>query len=229
MISANYLPNRPNFKCVEVDVIGVMYTIHLAYFYLPRNPQSEAANPSRAPAPNTRDRHLLLIGSIAGLDAIPGQILYCASKHAVTGLFRGLRSTSFTKGIRVNLLCPYFIDTPIVPTAGRVLLAGAGLGKPEDVVEAGTRMMADSRIAGRALVIGPKVKVDGDWNLLSKDADVEETAIWEPYAHDFEEVEAFSRRFVRLLNSVENARGWIGWASDMVGAFSYPLRNWWRS
>jgi hypothetical protein len=133
------------------------------------------------------------------------------------------------KGIRVNILCPYWIDTPIIPAAARIILAGAGMGKPEDVVDAGTRMMADTRIAGRALVIGPKVKIDDDWHLLPKDADVEETAIWEAYAHDFEEVEAFSARFVRMLNTIENTRGWIGWASDLVTAFAYPLQNWWRS
>ena len=54
-------------------------------------------------------------------------------------------------GIRVNMLCPYFIDTPIVPATVRVLLAGGAMGKPEDVVEAATRLTADTRIVGRSL------------------------------------------------------------------------------
>lgn len=49
------------------------------------------------------------------------------------------------------MLCPYFIDTPIVPATVRVLLAGGSMGKPEDVVDAATRLVADTRIVGRSL------------------------------------------------------------------------------
>lgn len=205
-----------------------MYTAHLAFFYLPRNPRSKTANPSQTPGPNTPDRHLLLIGSVASISPLPGQPQYCAAKHAVLGLFRSLRTTAFMEGVRVNMLCPYFIDTPIIPTEGRLLLAGSAMGKSEDVVDAGTRFMADTRICGRALVIGPKVKVDDEWQLLSKDADVQEMAVWEAYAHDLDLVEAFNARFIRMLNQVEKARGWIGWMSDVIGAFTYPLRSWWK-
>jgi len=205
-----------------------MYTAHLAFFYLPRNPRSQASSISQDPATHSPDRHLLLIGSVASLAPIPGLVEYGVSKHGVLGLFRSLRATSFTSGIRVNMLCPYFIDTPLIPLAGRVLLAGSAVGKPEDVVDAGTRLMADTRISGRALVIGPKVKLDDDWQLLPMDSDVQENAVWEAYAHDFEEVDAFTARLVRMLNSVERTKGWIGWAYDMVGAFAYPIRNWFR-
>lgn len=63
------------------------------------------------------------------------------------------------------------------------------MGKPEDVVDAGTRLMADSRIAGRALAIGPRVTVDGDWQLVPQGSkDGKEIAVWEAYADDFVEV-----------------------------------------
>lgn len=101
------------------------------------------------------------------------------------------------------------------------------MGELEDVVEAGTRLMVDTRVSGRALVVGPKAKVNDELAILPKEADVKETAIWELYANDFEEVEAFSARFVRMLNSIEKIRGWVGWASDVVAAIGYPLRNWW--
>jgi hypothetical protein len=219
---------RPDFKCLEVNLTGVMYTAHLAFFYLPRNPRSNPANPSRTPAPDTPDRHLLLVGSVASLSGLPGQVQYCAAKHGVLGLFRSLRATAFLNGIRVNMLCPYYIDTPLIPAIGRLLLAGSAMGKPEDVVDAGTRLMADTRISGRALVIGPKVKLDEEWQLLSKDSDAQDTAVWEAYADDLDQVEVFNARFVRMLNAVEKARGWAGWASDIAAAFAYPLRNWWH-
>lgn len=180
-------PPKPNFKCYEVNMTGVMYTAHLALFHFGKNPNSQKADFSTTPGPYQRDRHLLLIGSIASLMPIPTQIQYCVSKHGVLGMFRSLRSTSFLHGTRVNMLLPYFIDTPIVPTTGRLLLAGGASGKPEDVIDAGTRLMADTRINGRALAIGPKVTVKDGFELVPKGSkDGEETAIWEPYADDFE-------------------------------------------
>lgn len=89
------------------------------------------------------------------------------------------------------MLCPYFIDTPLIPAAGRTLLAGGAMGRPEDVVAAGTRLMADSSLHGKTLVIGPRVKVDGAWQLLPLDGDgegVAEQAVWEVLAEEFAEV-----------------------------------------
>lgn len=101
------------------------------------------------------------------------------------------------------------------------------MGSPEDVIDAGTRLVADTRIIGRALVVGPKVRVDNEWQLVpQKSEEGKEIAVWECYADDFQEVEAFTARFVRLLNEVERARGWFGWAVDMAGVFAYPIRAW---
>lgn len=114
------------------------------------------------------------------------------------------------------------------------------MGKPEDVVDAGTRLMADSRIAGRALAIGPKVTINEEYQLVPQCTTGSKTlAVWEAYADDFEEVgeyfilrlvfpsdfslDAFTRRFVGILNSVERTRGWIGWGVDIGKAALYRL------
>jgi hypothetical protein len=87
------------------------------------------------------------------------------------------------------MLCPYFIDTPLLRTGGRLLLAGGAMGKPEDVVDAATRLMADTSIVGRALIVGPKTRVDDEWQLLpSQSTKGKEAAVWEAYADDFMEV-----------------------------------------
>ena len=108
--------------------------------------------------------------------------VYSTTKHGVLGLFRSLRCTSFVQGVRVNMLLPYFIDTPILPALGKLMFAGGGMGKVEDVVDAGTRFVADSRILGRALTIGPKLRVsqeeNGDWNIATGE-DGREMAYWE--------------------------------------------------
>ncbi|KAL8794748.1 MAG: hypothetical protein Q9195_002702 [Heterodermia aff. obscurata] len=193
--SAN--PPPPNMAVMDVNMTGVIYTTHLSLFYLKRNPGSKPANPECKPADTQRDRHLVLVSSCAGLMPIPGQAFYGASKHAVVGLYRNLRSTSFVHGIRINMIAPYFIDTPMVPTRLKVLLAGGHIGKPEDVIEAVTRFVADPRIAGRAALVGPKFRVkqdaNGDWDLANTPQDGEEKAIWEIYADDFEDSDLFQR------------------------------------
>ncbi|KAF2093124.1 NAD(P)-binding protein [Rhizodiscina lignyota] len=238
-------PKKPNFKIVDINLYGVLYTSYLGLYWLARNPGSKSAHTSSDPQ-QKRDRHLLLIGSVASLLPIAGQPLYGASKHAVLGLFRALRSSAFVSGVRVNMLCPYFMETDIVPPAARVLLAGGAMGKIESVVEGATRLVADASILGRALVVGPRVKIkqekDGHWTLVGLGRtgsryhpqpeaddcghdDVYETAMWEVHADDLEDSEHFTWRIVALLNAVAKARGWKGWIHDMLKIVLDPLRR----
>ncbi len=67
-----------------------------------------------------------------------------------------------------------------------MLIAGSSVANAEDVVEAATRFVADPRVVGRAVAVGPKLKIeldaDGQWSLSKSNAG-EEKAIWEIYAH----------------------------------------------
>ncbi|KAI2482156.1 Bacilysin biosynthesis oxidoreductase bacC [Pyrenophora tritici-repentis] len=224
-------PPPPVFKIMDVNLTGVLYTTHLACFWLPKNPGSSPCSLDAKPSTTSpRDRHILLLGSIASLAPIAIQPQYCAAKHAVLGLFRSLRVTSGLQGIRVNLLCPYFIDTPIVTTGARFILAGGALGQVEDVVDAGTRFVADSRILGRALCVGPKMHVrqkeNGEWELSTPGAPGSiEQAIFEPCADDWEDQDQWNRTFVKLLNLVQAGRGWIGWAQDIAKATLYSRED----
>lgn len=225
-------PPPPDISVLDVNLKGVVYTSHLALWYLPRNPRSSPANPKCVPSETTRDRHLILISSLAGLMPIPGAALYGASKHAVVGLYRNLRASSFMHGVRVNMLCPYFIDTPLLDILARGLIAGGKMGTVEDVVEAATRFAADPRVVGRAVSVSPKLKVKqdatGEWSLVEgKGEDAQERAIWEIYLHDFEDADIFQRRSIALMNRLAEIRGWTGWAQDMIAAIAFHLRRVW--
>ena len=86
------------------------------------------------------------IASVAGLIGFPSHAAYAASKHAVVGLTKTAALEYVRKGIRVNAVCPGFIDTPMVqreheqyPQYGERLIAGVParrLGKPEEVAAA---------------------------------------------------------------------------------------------
>ncbi|KAL2198476.1 hypothetical protein P885DRAFT_32671 [Corynascus similis CBS 632.67] len=219
----------PPLRVLAVNLTGVMYTTHLALHHLPRRPEPSSSH--------QEDRHLLLIASIAGLIPLPGQTEYTASKHAVMGLFRALRGTAWTTTttaprVRVNALCPYFVDTPILPRSAIAVLAGAGQTDLADVIDAATRLMADAGIRGRALLVGPKVRVvDGTDEALGPVRVVEgETGrgeeerrqgVWDVYGHDYERVETFVWRYLWVLNMIRAVKGWTGFVRDLVWACLY--------
>ena len=210
-------PPKPNLRVLGINLTGVMYTTHLAVFHLQRNPEG----------PGSQDRHILLVSSIAGVIPLPGQTEYTVSKHGVMGLFRVMRSSSWRWGIRCNVVNPYFVDTPLINSRGVALCAGAGMAQIEDVIDAGTRLMADEKIVGRGLAIGPKVRVvdddeTGEPVLVESTGAGREQAVWEIYGHDYEQVEIFVYRFVKLMNAVRAVRGWVGVLKDIIKIWRKP-------
>ncbi|KAL2263411.1 hypothetical protein VTK26DRAFT_6872 [Humicola hyalothermophila] len=215
-------PAPPPLNVLAVNLTGVMYTTHLALFWLGRNNNnnsSSSASENPRSGNRNRDKHLLLVASVAGLIPLPGQTEYTASKHAVMGLFRALRgtasatTTTTAPGVRVNVICPYFVDTPLLPRSALALLAGAAKAELRDVVDAATRLMADESVRGRALVVGPRgVRMEEEGG---QGEGKEGRAVWEVYGHDYERVEVFMWRYLKLLNVMREIRGWIGLIRDL--------------
>ncbi len=61
--------------------------------------------------------HVVNVASAAGLMGIPSESAYCASKFAVVGLTEALRNEMRGKGIKVSLVCPSYVRTPIIKTS----------------------------------------------------------------------------------------------------------------
>ena len=59
-------------------------------------------------------RHIVNTASLAGLVPLPLALPYSAVKHAVVGLSKSLRVEAASKGVRVSVLCPGVIRTPIL-------------------------------------------------------------------------------------------------------------------
>lgn len=90
--------------------------------------------------------------SVLGLLAMPGQASYTAAKHAVVGLSRALRVEAKTHGIRVAVLCPGAVWTPILG-GGRYGRSGYESMR-DDVVQklwASARPITADELARRAL------------------------------------------------------------------------------
>ena len=102
------------------------------------------------------------MSSLAGLKGAPGLSAYVASKHGVLGLTRVAALEFARRNVRVNALCPYYIDTPLIkdaPEEIRQQMVSASpmkrLGRAEEVAKAFIYLASDdsSYTNGTQLVI----------------------------------------------------------------------------
>jgi NAD(P)-dependent dehydrogenase (short-subunit alcohol dehydrogenase family) len=63
--------------------------------------------------------HIVNTASMAGLMPGPGNVAYTTTKHAVVGLSKSLRAEAAEVGIRVSVICPGVIRTPILEGGGK--------------------------------------------------------------------------------------------------------------
>lgn len=107
--------------------------------------------------------------SVAGLTGFEGIPAYVASKHGVVGLTRAAALEYAKSDIRVNVVCPGVIQTPMVErfTHGEAriqkeLAEGepvGRVGRPEEVAEAVLWLCSDAA----SFVTGHPMAVDGGW------------------------------------------------------------------
>jgi NAD(P)-dependent dehydrogenase (short-subunit alcohol dehydrogenase family) len=63
--------------------------------------------------------HIVNTASMAGLMPGPGNTVYTMTKHGVVGLSLSLRGEAALRGVRVSVICPGVIHTPILEGGGR--------------------------------------------------------------------------------------------------------------
>ena len=152
---------KPVDEVTEAD-LDALYTLNLkAAFVVSR----EVARGLKAAG---------LAGSLIQMSSQMGHVgavnrtAYCATKHALEGLTKALALELGPHSIRVNTVCPTFIDTPMThdwlatPAFREQVLGKIALGRVgtvEDVMGAVLFLASDAA----ALVTGSALMVDGGW------------------------------------------------------------------
>lgn len=104
--------------------------------------------------------------SVASLVAAPGMAAYVASKHGVAGLTKAAALDLIACGIRVNAICPGFVDTPMLagaiatPENRTAISAMAPIGRiatADEVAQTALFLASDAA----SYMIGVLLSVDG--------------------------------------------------------------------
>jgi NAD(P)-dependent dehydrogenase (short-subunit alcohol dehydrogenase family) len=115
-----------------------------------------------------RPGSLITISSQMGHVGAVNRTVYCATKHAVEGMTKAMAAELGPYGIRVNTICPTFIETPMTrpffeDEAFRAAVVAkiklGRIGRPEDIMGAVVFLASDAS----ALMTGSALMVDGGW------------------------------------------------------------------
>jgi NADP-dependent 3-hydroxy acid dehydrogenase YdfG len=107
---------------IETNLLGAMYCVRFALPHMQRQ----------------RAGHILLMASLSGRDAYVGEPAYIASKWGLIGFGHSVRKEVGPYGIRVTLIEPGAVDTPLTRGAPRVrpLIEAIDPLLPDDVARA---------------------------------------------------------------------------------------------
>lgn len=107
---------------IETNLLGLMYCVRYALPYMQRQGSG----------------HLLLMASLSGREAYVGEPAYIASKFGVIGFGRSVQQEVARYGIRVTLIEPGAVDTPLTRNAPKVrpLIEAIDPLRPEDIAQA---------------------------------------------------------------------------------------------
>lgn len=115
-----------------------------------------------------RSGSIIHVASVEGLDGLNGQVAYNASKGGVVLMTKNMALDYAPHGIRVNCLCPGYIETPMtapvkalpeVVEQMRSFHALGRFGQPEEIAAAALFLASDDA----SFVTGHPLVVDGGW------------------------------------------------------------------
>lgn len=159
--------NRPRqFLDASIEDFDALFSLNVkAPFFLAQ------AVASRLVA-EERPGSIIMLSSQMGHVGAANRSIYCATKHAIEGMTKAMAAELGEHGIRVNTICPTFIETPMTRSffedqafrswvLERIKLGR--VGRVEDIMGAVAFLASDAS----ALMTGSSLMLDGGWTSTS--------------------------------------------------------------
>ncbi|KAF2015414.1 NAD(P)-binding protein [Aaosphaeria arxii CBS 175.79] len=152
--SLDTVPPEPGYSGGDVNLKGVYLGCYLALHYF-RLPPPVGATPFK--------KSIVLVASAAGYLGYPNSTTYSLSKFGVRGIFYGIRDKASQSGVRVNLVAPFYVKTPMTDVLegdSKASVHMLGFAPLENVVDAVLRFSANQELEGRSAVLSPQGSFD---------------------------------------------------------------------
>ena len=133
-------PDDLSGRLIGINLTGVFIGTLLVARYglgLHKTPKPEPA------------KSIVLVSSLAGYTGAEGSVEYTTTKFGIRGLLRGMRKQLAGMNVRLNAVCPFYVDTPMTGHAIPVLQQlGIPVTAVGQVVEAVARLATDESAYG---------------------------------------------------------------------------------
>jgi 3-oxoacyl-[acyl-carrier protein] reductase len=107
---------------------------------------------------------IINMSSVSGIVGLPGQSNYSASKAGIIGFSKALAKEAAGQNVRVNVVCPGFIETDMVGSMREEIkkeilksIPQKRIGKAEEVADLCVFLASDEA----SYITGETIKIDG--------------------------------------------------------------------
>lgn len=155
----------PNLKVVQVNFIGLIYTVKLAIHHIRKNPEGGS---------------VVLTGSASSFQQFMAPD-YTSSKTGVLGVMRGMMHLLNTSElpIRLNTIGPQWVQTNLAPSDAFDLIASA-MQSPDFIARQVALLMADKNRHGQFIFSDMYVvkEIEGEMTRLAESFPVKDKEGW---------------------------------------------------
>jgi len=131
----------PVLRTMDVNLVGTVYTTKLAAYCMKKQKTGGS---------------IVLLGSMSSFFGIPGGPMYAMSKHGVLGFVRSMDYLYRGQNISLNMVAPWFVDTPILGLSTKLILAGLPFAKVSDAVLAMVFSATRKDASGGVVTVDPQ-------------------------------------------------------------------------